>query len=136
MLVYIDQSIAKDVKVIKELKKVFYDLAEVCNEMGTFIEELETLKCSSDVVRSDLFERHSKEGCGKGHPPVNNEKDVKVIKELKKVFYDLAEVCNEMGTFIEELETLKCSSDVVRSDLFERHSKEGCGKGHPPVNNE
>ncbi|GJW07691.1 hypothetical protein Tco_1570114 [Tanacetum coccineum] len=55
MLVYIDQSIAKDVKVIKELKIVFYDLTKVCNEMGAFIVELETLKCSSDVIRSDLF---------------------------------------------------------------------------------
>nr|GFA34124.1 hypothetical protein [Tanacetum cinerariifolium] len=55
MLVYINQSINEDVKVIKELKKVFYDLTEVYNEMGAFIEELETLKCSSNVIRSAIL---------------------------------------------------------------------------------
>ncbi|GJX26524.1 hypothetical protein Tco_0232820 [Tanacetum coccineum] len=55
LTVYIDQSIVKDVKVIKELKKVFSNLTQVCNEMGASIEELQKLKCSSNAVRSAFF---------------------------------------------------------------------------------
>ncbi|GJT11403.1 hypothetical protein Tco_0858445, partial [Tanacetum coccineum] len=41
-----------------------------------------------------------------------------VIKDLKKVFSDLTQVCNEMGASIEELQKLKFSADAMRSALF------------------
>ncbi|GJU12826.1 hypothetical protein Tco_1135222 [Tanacetum coccineum] len=43
---------------------------------------------------------------------------VKVIKELKKVLFDLTEVSNKRGAFIEELEKVKCLADIVRNVLF------------------
>ncbi|GJV33941.1 hypothetical protein Tco_1394341 [Tanacetum coccineum] len=67
MRVYIDQSIAEDVKVINDVKvsndvkvingmnKVLLDLTKVNTQRRDFMEELEKLKCSMDAVRSVLF---------------------------------------------------------------------------------
>ncbi|GJS22875.1 hypothetical protein Tco_0451507 [Tanacetum coccineum] len=51
MIMYIDQSIAEDVKTIKDLKKVLSDLVVVNTERRAFTEELERLKYSANAVR-------------------------------------------------------------------------------------
>ncbi|GJR80480.1 hypothetical protein Tco_0151265 [Tanacetum coccineum] len=45
----------EDVKLTKELKKVFSYLTEVYNKRETFIEELQRMKCSTAVVQSVAF---------------------------------------------------------------------------------
>ncbi|GJW84089.1 hypothetical protein Tco_0157234 [Tanacetum coccineum] len=48
-------SISKDVKTIKDMKKVLFYLFEVNIERRAFMEELERLKYLVDTVRSVLF---------------------------------------------------------------------------------
>nr|GEX00342.1 hypothetical protein [Tanacetum cinerariifolium] len=55
MLMYIDRSVAADVKLTKASKRIFYDLTQVCSEMPTFIEELKRLKCSAATMQNVAF---------------------------------------------------------------------------------